>query len=114
VSLSNLRCGDGSEPGDVVWVTAYVSWLYDCAPCPPGAVCGPCPPPHVMVAEPGSADSVPIWWEVGGDYGEGRTSRSEPKDFVVGQRYAFECRVVSCNGGKQGELVYLSHRRGGE
>jgi hypothetical protein len=107
VPVSDLRCGD---PGDVVWVTAYVTSVGRCDGCPAGAVCGPCPPPHLVVVGREGAEPVPIWWSAGDDVGEGRSSKSEPKDFVLGKRYAFECRIVSCSGENPGELVYLSHR----
>ncbi|MGE0268808.1 MAG: hypothetical protein AB7S78_10200 [Candidatus Omnitrophota bacterium] len=32
-------------------VVGYVSKIYECPPCPQGALCKPCMPPHIVISE---------------------------------------------------------------
>jgi hypothetical protein len=127
-SVAELRSRRELKDGDVVRLTAWVTALPTCPPCPKGARCKPCAPAraivedsprprasrgaptdlaaaHAAAAAASEAQALVLLPDPSGGFGDS-SSVPVPR-LVVGERYVFECRFQSA------QFTYVSHTRVG-
>jgi hypothetical protein len=87
VTFKELKDGDVKQ--EQFNVEGYVESVYECPPCPKGAMCKPCMGDHVVVTakkgdgrNPAAADDLL------------RILARSPKQFEVGKQYLFSVKLV--------------------
>ena len=97
-TLKSINDLSGSSP-DTCYISGYVSSIYECPFCPPGAECKPCIGDHVMLGVSLTARAKNL-----------RVLTKDLKNYAIGKKYTFLVKLHKDGKKKVFEAVSLNNK----